>query len=118
MAFVSEAPLESLFVSAVSFAEIRFGIERLDDAARRAELNDWLEHVVRPMFGQRVLPVSEDVMLRWRLLVEEGRKTGHTFSQPDLIIAATALEHGLTVVTRDVGDFVRAGVRVRNPWEG
>lgn len=118
VAFVSEAPLETLFVSAVSFAEIRFGIERLDDAARRAELNDWLEHVVRPMFGQRVLPVSEDVMLRWRLLVEEGRKTRHTFSQPDLIIAATALEHGLAVATRDVGDFVRAGVKVRNPWEG
>ena len=118
VAFVSAAALETLFVSAVSFAEIRFGIERLDDAARRAELNDWLEHTVRPMFGQRVLPVSENVMLRWRLLVEEGRKTGHTFSQPDLIIAATALEHGLTVATRDVSKFVRAGVRVRNPWEG
>lgn len=85
---------------------------------RRVKLNDWLDHVVRPMFGQRVLRVSEDVMLRWRLLVEEGRKTGHTFSQPDLIIAATALEHGLTVVTRDADEFGRAGVKVKNPWDG
>ena len=54
------------------------------------------------MFEQRVLPVTEDVMFKWRLLVEEGRKAGHTFSQPDLIIAATALHHGLTVVSRDV----------------
>ena len=56
-------------------------------------------------------------MLRWRLLVEEGRKTGHTFSQPDLIIAATAIHHGLTLVTRDQGDYEKAGVPVLNPWD-
>ena len=52
------------------------------DAGRRADLNDWLAHKVRPMFEERVLPVSEDVMFKRRLLVEEGRKAGHTFSQP------------------------------------
>jgi hypothetical protein len=50
-------------------------------------------------------------------LAEEGRKTGHTFSQQDLIIAATAIQHGLTVVTRDRSDYERAGVPVVNPWE-
>ncbi len=55
-------------------------------------------------------------MFTWRLLVEEGRKSGHTFSQPDLIIAATALQHGLTVVTRDPRDYLRAGTPVVNPW--
>ena len=50
-------------------------------------------------------------------LAEEGRKTGHTFSQPDLIIAATAIQHGLTVVTRDRSDYDRAGVPVVNPWD-
>jgi predicted nucleic acid-binding protein len=49
------------------------------------------------MFEQRALAITEDIMFKWRLLVEEGRKTGHTFSQPNLIIAATALHHGLTV---------------------
>jgi predicted nucleic acid-binding protein len=68
------------------------------------------------MFEQRVLPVTEDVMFKWRLLVEDGRKCGHTFSQPDLIIAATALQYGLTVVTRDIGDYERAGVALLNPW--
>jgi predicted nucleic acid-binding protein len=63
-----------------------------------------------------VLEVSEDVMFKWRLLVEDGRKAGHTFSQPDLIIAATALHHGLTVVTRDIGDFKLARVARLNPW--
>jgi toxin FitB len=114
--FVAAQALESLYVSSVSFAEIRFGIELVTDAARRAALNDWLAHKVRPMFEQRVLAVTEDVMFKWRLLVEEGRKTGHTFSQPDLIIAATALHHGLTVVSRDRADYTRAGAQVFNPW--
>ncbi len=115
-AFVSAQPLESLYVSTVTFAEIRFGIEIVAEANRRAELTDWLTHKVRPMFDRRSLPVSEDVMLKWRLLVEEGRKSGHTYSQPDLIIGATALCHGLTVVTRDTTDYERAGVPVLNPW--
>ena len=62
------------------------------------------------------MPVSEDVMFKWRLLVEEGRKVGHTFSQPDLIIAATALQYGLTFVTRDLGDYAKTPVRLFNPW--
>lgn len=115
--FVAHQPLESLFVSSMTFAEIRFGIVRVEDASRRTELEDWLSRKVRPLFASRVLPVSEDVMLRWRLLVEDGRRQRHTFSQPDLIIAATALEHGLTIVTRDVGDYRKANVPVHNPWK-
>ena len=114
--FVAALPLEHLFISVVTLAEIRFGIELIGDAHRRADLNDWLTHKIRPMFEQRVLPISEDVMLKWRLLVEEGRKSGHTFSQPDLIIAATALCHDLTVVTRNTADYEKASVRLFNPW--
>ena len=117
VAFVAAQPLEQLYVSTVTLAEIRFGIERVADAAKRAELHTWLTHKVRPMFEQRILPVSEDVMFKWRLLVEDGRKTGHAFSQPELIIAATALHHGLTVVTRDTADYAKARVDLLNPWE-
>ena len=116
LAFVTAQPLELLHVSAVTFAEIRFGIERVTDAGRRAELNDWLAHRVRPMFEQRVLAITEDIMFKWRLLVDDDRKAGHTFSQPDLIIAATALHHGLTVVSRDVRDYQKARAPVLNPW--
>jgi toxin FitB len=116
LAFVAAQPLEILYVSAVTFAEIRLGIELVTEASRRAELNDWLAQQVRPMFEQRVLAVTEDIMFKWRLLVEDGRKAGHTFSQPDLIIAASALHHGLTVVSRDVGDYQKARVPVLNPW--
>mgnify|MGYP001198562842 FL=1 len=116
VAFVAAQPLDLLFVSTVTLAEIRFGIELVTDANRRAELNGWLTHKVRPMFEERILPVTEDIMFTWRLLVEEGRKAGHTFSQPDLIIAATGLHHGLTVVTRDTGDYAKARVPLFDPW--
>jgi predicted nucleic acid-binding protein len=116
LAFVAAQPLELLYISAVTLAEIRFGIELVTDANKRAELTDWLVHKVRPMFEQRVLPVTEDVMVKWRLLVEDGRQAGYTFSQPDLIIAATALQHGLTVVSRDTSDYERARVPVLNAW--
>lgn len=116
VAFVASKPLDLLYVSSVTFAEIRFGIELVTDASRRSELNDWLAHKVRPMFEERVLPVTEDIMLKWRLLVEDGRKARHTFSQPDLIIAATAAHHGLTVVSRDTSDYEKARVPVINPW--
>src|SRR5205823_3862698 len=114
--FVSTQPLDALHVSSVTFAEIRFGIELVKDGARRMELNEWLEHRLRPMFEQRVLEISEDIMLKWRLLAEDGRKRGHTFAQPDLIIAATALHHGLTIVSRDTGEYEMAKVPVMNPW--
>ena len=116
LAFIAAQPLENLYVSVVTFAEIKFGIESVADAGRRAELSDWLAHKVRPMFEQRVLAISEDVMFKWWLLVEDGRKVRHTFSQPDLIIAATAHDHGLTVVSRDVSDYRKARVPVLNPW--
>jgi toxin FitB len=117
LAFIAARPLDELYVSTVTLAELRFGIERLEASTRRDELNHWLTHTIRPMFHQRILPVTEDILFRWRVLMEEGRKSGHTYSQPDLIIAATALHYAFTVVTRDRADFDKAGVMVINPWE-
>jgi toxin FitB len=116
VAFVAAQPLDLLYVSAVTFAEIRYGIEILRDASRRAALNDWLHQTLRPMFEHRIIPVTEDIMVKWRLLLEEGRKAGHTFSQPDLIIAASALQHGLTMVSRNTREYRLARVPVHNPW--
>ena len=114
--FIAATPLDALYLSDVTMAEIRFGIERLPDPLKRTEIASWLDHVLRPMFGRRVLPITEDVILRWRLIVEPGRQRGHTYSQPDLFIAATASVHGLTVVTRNTSDFADTGVAVFNPW--
>src|SRR5438876_3061338 len=84
-AFIAGCPLDQLYISAVTLAELRFGIELLSEgSSRRDELNHWLTSTIRPMFEQRVLQVTEDILFRWRSKVEEGRKAGHTFSQPDL----------------------------------
>ena len=62
--------------------------------------------------------MSEAVLVRWRHLIEDGRKRGHTFSQPDVLIAATAAEAELIVVTRDIDEFIQANVPVFDPWNG
>ena len=116
--FVSQQPLECLYVSEVTFAEIRFGIELVADPTRRSDIRLWLENRLRPMFENRVLPVTEGILLEWRLIIEAGRKTGHTFSHPDVLLAATAAYRGLIVVTRDTSEYIAAGVEVLNPWEG
>ena len=116
-AFYGMQPLNQLYISIVNIAEIRFGIELQEDPARRSELNEWLAVTLRPAFAGRILPITEDILLKWRLLLEDGRKSGHTYSHPDLLLAATALQHGLTVVTRDRSDFDKARVPVFNPWE-
>lgn len=72
---------------------------------------------MRPLFDRRALPVTEDILLQWRFAIESGRKRGHTFSHPDVLIAATAAQHGLTVVTRNTSEFAAAGVAVFNPWK-
>ena len=116
-AFYDAQPLTALYISVVSIAEIRFGIELQQDMMRRTDLNEWLTLTLRPAFAGRILPVTEDILLKWRTLMKDGRKTGHTYSHPDLVIAATALHHGFTVVPRDRSDFDKARARVFNPWE-
>lgn len=109
-------PPQSFYLSTVTLAEIRFGIERANDEAFRQELIQWLDGTLRPWFSDRILAVDEDVILVWRQMVEQGRKQGYTHSQPDLFIAATAALHDLCVVTRNVIDFQKSGVAVFNPF--
>lgn len=109
---------DRLFLSEVTVAEIRFGIERKADETQRAALETWLDRELRPWFEGRVLPVDEDVILEWRRLVARGRERNITFSQPDLFIPATARVHGLTLATRNERDFRHTDVRLFNPWSG
>jgi hypothetical protein len=68
------------------------------------------------LFAGRATPVTEDVIVRWKMMVVEGQKRGHTFGQPDLFIAAIAALEDLMVVSRDITQFVAAGVPVFDPW--
>ena len=115
----SEAqPAELLYLSRITIAEIRFGIEQHARESFRDKLETWLDAELRPWFGERILEIDEEVILEWRRMVQRGKAVGHTFSQPDLFIAATAAVGGLAVVTRNTADFALAGVPVLNPWTG
>jgi predicted nucleic acid-binding protein len=107
---------QSFYLSTITIAEIRFGIEQVKDKAFREELTEWLEQVLRTWFSDRLLGVDEEVILRWRWMVEKGRKENYTFSQPDLFIAAIAAVNDLCVATRNVEDFEKSGVAVFNPF--
>lgn len=117
IAFLDAQAEGSLHISICTIAEILYGIDRQPDPGLRADLARWLETDVRPLFERRILALSEDVMLRWRIMIEKARQARYTPPEPDFLIAATAAHHGLTVVTRDVRAFERCGVAVRNPWK-
>jgi hypothetical protein len=114
---VTAQTVETLFVSVMNLAELRYGIEIVADPIRRSELNDWLTYDVRPLFENRVLPLSEDIIVKWRLLAQAGRKQRQTYSQADLFIAATALQHDLIVVSRDEKIYQAVGAPLLNPWK-
>jgi predicted nucleic acid-binding protein len=118
VAFLHNLSLDQLYLCDVIIAEIRFGLETAADSARRLRFSNWLHNFVRPNFAGRILALTEDVFLQWRVMKEAGRKRGHTFPEPDLLIAATAFHYGLTVVTRDIEPFQQANMPGINPWAG
>ncbi len=111
-------PNESLYVSVVTLGELRRGTTLLDEqTARRAELERLIERRIPAWFGSRILPVTQRIAERWGVLDGERQLAGRPLNIADGLIAATALEHVLTLVTRNVKDFQGLGVSLLNPWE-
>lgn len=115
--WLDEADDDGLYFSVVSLGEILKGVTILPEGKRRSELQSWLDEVLRPWFQGRILPVSESIAERWGVLSGQCRLKGRPLKVADGFIAATALEHGLTLVTRNVKDFADLGVTVFNPWD-
>ena len=112
---MSEADVASLHLSAITIAEVRRGALRLPAGKRRTSLFDWSERL-RRSFAGCVLPIDESVALRWAEIAARAEHSGRPGSFADGLIAATALEHGLTLVTRHVTDFEPFGVSLLNLW--
>jgi predicted nucleic acid-binding protein len=106
-----------LFTSVLALAETRQGIELCEPGKRRAALEEWLEQDLRRSFETRLLPVTQAVADRWAVLSARMQQRGTPPATIDGLIGATALEHGLTVTTRNVKDFAGLGIEIFNPWE-
>jgi predicted nucleic acid-binding protein len=114
--WLKATPEELLFVSVLTFAEIRRGIELLPAGKRRTQLEAW-QSDIEISFDSRLLPVFKTVGDRWAILSAHAQRQGTPLAIMDGFIAATALEYNLTIATRNVKDFAGLGVRVFNPWE-
>ena len=106
-----------LYLSVLTLGEIRRRIAVLPQSRRRATLEAWLDKDLRARFEGKILPIDQEVSDRWGLLTAAARNGGIALPVIDGLLAATALEHNLTLVTRDTGQIPSMGVAVFNPWQ-
>ena len=112
-AWFAQRPASSLYMSVLTLGELRKGIDGVTDEARKLALSDWLHTDLSVFFLGRVLSIDEQVADRWGQLVAAA---GRPLPAIDSLLAATALVHGLTLVTRNAKDFEGLGLAVINPW--
>ena len=105
---------DELFLSVLTLGELEKGLMQASDSTRRARLDRWIRREVPEWFSGRILPVDQQVAVRWGQLAGSLRDP---LPAVDALIAATALTHQLTVVTRNVSDLMRTGAAVLNPWD-
>ena len=106
-----------LYLSVLTLGEIRKGVAGVPQGRRRTQLETWLELDLQGRFSGRILPIDAPIADRWGLLAAEAKHRGRGLSAIDGLLAATALHHNLTIVSRNVSDFAETQVPILNPWE-
>ena len=117
LAWIDAQPVETLYLTAITTAELRAGIALLPAGKRRSRLQDSLDQTILPLFNGRTLPFDQTCAPAYATMLAKTRKTGRTIATADAFIAAIALTHNYFVATRDTGPFKAAGVKVINPWQ-
>ena len=117
LAWLDAQLIESLYVSTISLAELRFGIAALPAGKRKDTLHNSLQQRILPLFHGRILPFDEAASETYGVLRAHARAQGKAIATADGYIAATAIHHGLMVATRDTAPFEAAGLKVINPWD-
>jgi predicted nucleic acid-binding protein len=113
--WLADADEDRAFISVVSFAEIRHGIERLPQGRRREQLTAWLTDDMPARFEGRILAIDQRVAETWGVVLARGQRAGVAVGAMDALFAATAEAHGLALVTLNVHDFARLGVPLLDP---
>lgn len=114
--FLEQEPSKSLYVSVVTLGELTYGLQRMPLGRRRNEIEAWFKRT-EDHFAGRVLPVDDATAKIWGAIRVGVQRSGFTIVFDDLLIAATAIRHDLTVVTRNARDFEPTGCKIINPWE-
>ncbi|MEY4980496.1 MAG: plasmid stability protein StbB [Pseudomonadota bacterium] len=117
LAWIDAQLIETLYLSTISLAELRFGIAALPPGKRRDTLHTSLEQRILPLFSGRILAFDEAASNAYAVLRARARLEGKAIATADGYIAAIAMTHGLIVATRDTGPFEAAGLKVINPWK-
>lgn len=115
--WMSSKSESNLYLSVLTLGELQQGISKLDDSKRKLSLQSWLDNDISKRFDGRILSIDRKIMDRWGRLRGEAMQHGKSFPVLDSLLAATAIAHGLTMVTRNVNDVKKTGVSIRNPWE-
>lgn len=116
-AWLDTRSAESLFLSVISIGEIEQGIAHPGSTARARKLTAWLTEAILPRFESRILDIDQAVALRWGRMRGAAMRSGRPLVLVDSLIAATALEHDLCIVTRNTKDFATLDVQLINPWQ-
>ncbi|NTG64726.1 type II toxin-antitoxin system VapC family toxin [Rhizobium rhizogenes] len=117
LAWIDAQMVETLYLSTITIAELRFGLATMPEGKRRTIYQDRLEREVLPAFSGRVLPFDLDASQAYAKLMAQAKEAGKAIGKADGYIAATAAARGLTVATRDTSPFEAAGLNVINPWD-
>jgi toxin FitB len=115
--WVEAADEATLYLSVLTLGEIRKGVASLPLSKRRTRLEGWLEVDLQARFAGRIVPIDAAIADRWGSIAAEAKRKGKVLPVIDGLLAATALHHNLTVVSRNGNDFKQSLVRVLNPWE-
>ena len=114
--WLAEADEDRIFLSVVTLGELRHGVERMPAGARRDRLDAWLTGQIPTRFEGRILPIDPNTADSWGRIMARGQSLGRPIGIMDGFIAASAEQHDLTLVTRNVADFEALGTRLLNPW--
>ena len=118
VAWIRTTEETDLHLSVLTFAEIRYGIEKLPQGARRQRLRRWMDTDLADRFEGRVLGIDRAIAELWGVIMARGFAGSIRLPVMDTLLAATAEHHGMTMVTRNIRDFSRAGVATLDPWSG
>lgn len=118
VAWIEQCDEDDLFLSVITIGELEKGIAKLPESAKRIRLENWVRRELADRFRDRLLSIDAGIAARWGATAGEAEARGEPLPVIDSLIAATSLQHDLTIVTRNTHDMKRCGARCVNPWVG